>query len=322
MRIAICAMLTAAFVLLSSTPRADDMEKAKAAFERGTSLFHDGKYEEAALAFREANELRPNWKLLYNVGQSEAAAKRHGLALQAFEEYLSMGGDEIQTGRRAEVAEEIDRLRGIVGEIDLVAPVGAVVKVDGRDRGTTPLPGPMPVAAGALHTLQLEVDGEVLLTREVRVGSGRTVVVDADPNEEEGDDDQAEEGISSAAPEPPKEEVDGLRFGGWVLVGVGAATLIGSAITGGMALGLDGDLENECPDMECGPDYHDDVDRLRGLSIASDVMTGIGAAALAAGAVMVVISYKRDRGGREEVPVALVPVGGADGAGLVLEGRF
>lgn len=333
MRIAVFLFVAAFFISLCPASRADDQEAAKAAFKKGSDLFHEGKFDEAALAFREANTLSPNWKLLYNIGQSEAAAKRHGLALQAFEEYLSEGGDDIKEARRLEVAQEVTRLRGIVGEVSIVAPDGSEIFLDGRQRGTAPLPGPIPVPAGKLNELRIEKDGEVILAREIRVGSGRSIKVDAaiEDDDEAGPvasegtapllEDEAVDDTGGPAAVPP-DGVDGLKVGGWVLVGVGAAVLVGSAVTGGMALKLDGDLDEACPDSDCAPAHHEDVDKLKRLSVASDVMTGVGGAALAAGVVMVVVSAVRGRSDSEESNVTMAPVAGAGGLGLVLEGRF
>jgi tetratricopeptide (TPR) repeat protein len=101
MRYAIISLIMVTAVSVSATTRAEDQpDEAMAFFKKGIDLFNAEKYEDAASAFRRAYELKPNWKLNYNIGQSEAAAKRLGLALQAFEAYLSQGGDDISTERR------------------------------------------------------------------------------------------------------------------------------------------------------------------------------------------------------------------------------
>ena len=74
--------------------------QAKAEFSRGVELYNSGSYKEAAKAFRRANELKPSWSLLYNIAQSEAAAKNYGPAYEAFEEYLAKGGDDLTDERR------------------------------------------------------------------------------------------------------------------------------------------------------------------------------------------------------------------------------
>ncbi len=112
-------------LVFSAAPclHADD-DEAKAAFEEGKRHFHAEEFEEAADAFRKAHELKPNWKLLFNIGQSEAAAKRFGLALEAFETYLAQGGDEVQVDRRDEVLSEIKQFRDMTGFLELEGRVG------------------------------------------------------------------------------------------------------------------------------------------------------------------------------------------------------
>jgi Flp pilus assembly protein TadD len=61
---------------LSPRVEAGAADDAKRAYEEGVSHFESGRFPEAADAFRKAYELKPIWKLLYNIGQSEAAAKR------------------------------------------------------------------------------------------------------------------------------------------------------------------------------------------------------------------------------------------------------
>ena len=80
-------------VTLAQEPTADDKKKAKTAFDRGRASFEQQQYKDAADAFREAYDLMPSWKLLYNIGQAEAAGSRYGLALDSFERYLAVGGD-------------------------------------------------------------------------------------------------------------------------------------------------------------------------------------------------------------------------------------
>ena len=55
------------------------------------------RFLEAVRAFRSANEINPSWKIEFNIGQCEAALKRYGLAMEAFEKYLALGGDEVPT---------------------------------------------------------------------------------------------------------------------------------------------------------------------------------------------------------------------------------
>ena len=72
-----------------------DVSPAVVAFAEAKRYFMDGQFGKAAMKFREANVLKPSWKLFYNIGQCETAAKHYGLALEAFEQYLARGGDGV-----------------------------------------------------------------------------------------------------------------------------------------------------------------------------------------------------------------------------------
>lgn len=112
-------------------------------YQEGISLFNEGKYEKAAEKFESAYKARPTWKLLYNIGQSYAACKRYGLAIENFEQYLLQGGDDVSDGRIDYVTNELRRMQPLVGLIEMQAPVGTEVSVDGTKRGEIASAGPL-----------------------------------------------------------------------------------------------------------------------------------------------------------------------------------
>jgi tetratricopeptide (TPR) repeat protein len=103
MRLSICSVLLMVFSIVLPLRAAADVDEARREFEKGRQLFEAGDYREAAEAFRRANEEQPNWRLLYNIGQCEAAEKNYGLALESLEAYLAHGGDDVPD-RSAEAA--------------------------------------------------------------------------------------------------------------------------------------------------------------------------------------------------------------------------
>jgi tetratricopeptide (TPR) repeat protein len=119
--ILLCVVCVAQTVAASGAQR-----RAKVAFNDGTELFEQQKFSDAARRFRDAYEIRPNWKLLYNIGQCEAAARRYGVALELFESYMAAGGDNIDQERTRELIGEMERLRNLVGFLDFQdLPMGA-----------------------------------------------------------------------------------------------------------------------------------------------------------------------------------------------------
>ena len=180
MRVTCCWMTICALLLTGVSALAED-EQAEAAFDRGTAAFKEERFDEAVDAFREAYRLRPSWKILYNIGHGEAACKRYGLALDAFEQYLVKGGDEVPLDRQRAVREEIERLQGLVGYLKVIAPEGAMVSVDGVERDAAPLVRELPVAAAVVHAvtatrggaLQAETVGVRSVRHERRPPPGR-----------------------------------------------------------------------------------------------------------------------------------------------------
>jgi hypothetical protein len=288
-------------------------KQARKAFKEGVAHFEAGRMEEAVESFRKAYNISPSWKLLYNIGQAEAAAKHHGAALEAFEQYLSEGGDDLPPARRDEVVDEIRRLREMVGLLEFDAPDGSLIYVDGVERGTTPLPGRIRVSAGVDHEVKIVLGAEVLVKRVLRVGGNETLVV-------------------STAPDPPPppppgsptsgeagDDGDPVKTWGWITTSLGAALLITGGITGGVALSKNNDIESNCPGGDCEPPFHDDVDTRDALATTTNVLLSVGAAAAVAGILMLTVP------GGEEDPsgeVSVLPLAGDQTAGAALEWRF
>jgi hypothetical protein len=315
MRPLLVALVAGSILSISLVSHAEtDDEKAKAAFEFGKAWFNEGKYAEAADAFRRAYKLKPSWKLFYNIGQCEAAAKRYELALEAFEKYLSQGGDDVPKERQGEVRTEIKRLRDLVGYIEVDAPDGAVVIVDGIERDRVPLHGPIAIAAGVNHEVVVERKGTVLLTRTIRIGGDKTIRILAEETKQEDRVDH-----EGNEPRREGEKVDGLRLAGWMTAGLGGALLVASAATGGKAMSMNGDLKDVCPDNECPSNYWDDMDKMHNLGVATNVMLVFGSIALATGTTMIIFSYRDDEAKGE---IAALPLAGPEFIGASIQGRF
>ncbi len=299
---------------------------AKTAFDDGRAKFEAGQFKEAADAFRQAYDLMPSWKLLYNVGQAETAAGRYGLALDSFERYLAMGGDQVPTDRKEEVIAEITRMRAMVGFIEIKAPDGAVVFVDNVKRGVTPLPGRIKETAGIEHKVFVEIDKDNIFTRTVMVSGGETIVVEVstargetEVEESRTKDDPTTEDVRREVDEKAKPHP--MVTVGWVLTGTGAAVLIGGGVTGLLSIVKTKQLKKDCDGTVCPSSRSGDIDSLKTTSLLSSILLPVGAAIAGTGAVLLILGSKR-AAKKENNDISLVPLTSPDFNGLLLQGTF
>jgi tetratricopeptide (TPR) repeat protein len=109
------------------------------------------------------------------------------------------------------------------------------------------------------------------------------------------------------------------KVGGWVLAGVGAATLTTGAIFGASALGTGADIVAACTDatdgMICTGDAADLVKRRKVQAAIADVGVVLGVATLGTGLTLALLTS--DAGG-----VGLSPTVGLHGGGMRLDASF
>ncbi len=310
--------LTFGFVLLATClPRSARAEEsanaALAKFDEGVSLFNGGKFQAAAETFREAYNMRPSWKLLFNIGQSEAAAKRYGLALEAFEQFLAEGGDEITEDRRDEVLAEVVRLRKMVGYLKIEAAHDTAIFIDDLKRGTAPMNNLLPISAGINHTVRGELNNEVVFSDSYKVFGSQTMEVDMTNTDARPAETTVEPVVNdeSVEPEPVGTEAGvpsdvspkhPLLVAGWAVGGTGAAAAIAGGIVGGIALSKNNDLASQCKDTSC-PDRTGDESKYHSMANASTALLAAGGTVFAVGAVMLIVGAIQKK--RKAPPVAL-----------------
>jgi hypothetical protein len=121
--------------------------------------------------------------------------------------------------------------------------------------------------------------------------------------------------VKAPAPARP----DPTRTWGWAMVGVGAAVLAGAGVTGILTIQLDDDLSAKCDAAhKCAPDLQGDVDRLDTLALTTDVLLGVGAAAVITGTLLLTVFSGDAHAGDLKVQPSLGP--GTVGASI--SGRF
>jgi hypothetical protein len=155
-------------------PAAAKRAEASARFKRGTELFKEENYEAALVEFRRSYELTDEYRVLYNIAQVCYQLRDYVCAARSFESYLVRGGDELTPERQREVGEELVRLRGRIGTLEVVtSPPGADVTIDNVARGKTPLDHPVALSAGK-HHVNVSLAGKIPVTRDVEIAGAET----------------------------------------------------------------------------------------------------------------------------------------------------
>jgi hypothetical protein len=284
-------------------------QDARANYQQGLNLYAEGKFELAAIAFERAYELRPHFKILWNIAQVENELEHYAAARSAYVRYLDEGGAEVPADRREEAKAEIARLDTLVGTISIDAAIeGAAVFVDGKKRGQTPFDRPIPLDLGE-HEITVEKDGQRIHREVVRIAGGREVIVTVKDAGGELPGGEAASGDGRAG---------GKRLWTWVALGIGGAAGIAGGVMGGIALSKKADIDAQCEGKQCPAGTEDDADRVKRLALGADVLFGVAAAGVVAG---VVLFFVEPRAGSERA-VSVTPVVADGTAGLVVGGRF
>jgi hypothetical protein len=287
-------------------------EQARVQFEQGISLYEQGKFDQAAVAFQRAYELKPSYKILYNCAQAQNQLGHYAAALKAYTLYLAEGGDAVAPERKQEVRTEIERLNSLVGMLVIEADVdGATVFVDGRREGETPLTSPMIVDLGE-REIVVKHNGTEIHRELVTVAGGQRVVVEVE---------EAEPGGVGPAPAPVEAPAakGGRRIWTWVFAGTGAAVAIAGGVIGGVAMSREKKMFEGCVDGHCPPSYREEGDSIARLNLTADILYGVGAAFLITGIVLFFVEPRE----KQEPKVAVTAMGTvSDGFGLALDARF
>lgn len=225
---------TALGVPMPAGAEEDPREAARRHYEQGVALSNAADYAGALEQFRQAYAKSPNYAVLYNIGQAEAVLGHLLQAISALSRYLKDGGAEIPEPRREEVKAQLAALEARLAELTVTTEhTGAIVRVDGRDIGRTPLYEPIQLAPGRHVIILSDGDRSQTTTVEMREAERRTLTLTLPERPPPAAPPKAP--AAPAPVEPPKapvrahqEEPDGgtsaQRFLGFGLAGAGVAT--------------------------------------------------------------------------------------------------
>jgi hypothetical protein len=170
----ICCVLLLLAPLAPRAARADEDPRAQAgvAYARGIELAEQGLYAAALEQFKSAYEKSPHFAVLYNIGQAQMALGRPIEAIEALTRYVRDGADQVPLSRREQVQAQVALLESRLAELSVTTDrPGALVTVDGREVGRTPLYQPLRMAAGA-HTVSITMEGLTPIIKAIDLREG------------------------------------------------------------------------------------------------------------------------------------------------------
>ncbi len=295
-------------------------DKAAELARQALSLFEQGRWAEAVLAFDKAGQSAKSpvfdlyaARALRNASKLVEAEARFKLAANA---ELDASAPEPFVKARADAQQELAQLAPRIPKLRFAPSrplLDAEVTVDGKKVDPS---GAVAVNPGR-HKVIVREQGKQVLEREVETSDGGGAIEIAfDP------------GSASASVTKPSASLDSPRAGsegsllpGALVLGGGIASLVAGGVTGGLALSLKNDLEESCPGGNCPESSREDLDSANRLATASTATFIIGGI-LAAGGVTLLILRPGGDSGEPAPSVSLAPTLGWQTAGLVLGGRF
>jgi hypothetical protein len=148
---------------------------ARARFKEGVEFYDKGQYEQSRAAFLQAYALKKHPAVLLNLAWS---CLKSGHALDAekyFKQFLAEGKDATDK-QRADATDGVNQSRGKIGRIEVVAPPGTEITIDGDRAGSAPLSDPVAVEPGA-HTITFKGTDTSTDTQSVSVLGGEKATV-------------------------------------------------------------------------------------------------------------------------------------------------
>lgn len=336
--------------LQSGIAHAEDADReARQRYENAVKLYEDGAYDASLVELNRAAELRPSYKLYYNIGQVRFAMHDYAAAMDAYRQYLEKGGDKVPAARREQLKKELETLAQRVAKLNIEADVsGAEVFIDDVSVGVTPLAAPVVVNSG-IRRIALRHPDYLPQVRRVNIAGGvqekvsfvlvnggaanaapapATVSppISASPIAPSHPSAAPPSGASAKTVSVPAVSHSAadhssqrhIPWAGWALTGVFAA---GATVTGVLALSANSKLSDDINRLSLGSsEINSQASKVRTLAIVTDSLV---AAAVVAGGVSLWLTLSSDRAAEVPEKTATKPLRlGVGPSGLSLKGAF
>jgi hypothetical protein len=171
------ALFFAVWLASSTAAAGDGRPEAQEHFMLGVEHVKEKRWEPALAEFQRSYDALPTRAARKNIAVCLRELGRFDEALDAYAGLLRDFGRDLSRAERDAIDADVAQLRRFLGELVVSSdPPGAAVFVDGRERGTTPLAAPIPVAVGT-RAVRVAKEGFLAYETRVVVSSGDRSVV-------------------------------------------------------------------------------------------------------------------------------------------------
>jgi hypothetical protein len=160
------------------TDEATKIARAKVLFESGSKAYEGREFTQALELFARSRDVIASVPNTRSVAQCLFLLNRLDEAQEMYEELLTRFGDQLNESARTAVVTRMEEIHGRLASLDVAANVDGIVVIDGRQRGKLPLVAPIHALPGR-HVVRVLKDGYETFEREVSIGVGETLSLDA-----------------------------------------------------------------------------------------------------------------------------------------------
>jgi hypothetical protein len=285
----------------------DQQKQAQQRYEQGVQHYKEGRFADAAEAFRSSYEIvaSPNSRLMYGralreSGKLENAYEELALAQQEASELAIALPKYASAGESAEAEAEALLKRVAVLRVEVKGAERNEIELSVGERTVPPQRWRAIAVKPGTYEIQARVAGasRVTQTAQATLGQITRVVLDVGATATAASD---EAGGALGAPEgvPAGGTVEHdrgtpqsdhpLRPWAFVAGGIGLVGFATFAVAGSMSQKTFSDLEDECPNKTCPAELQDDIDRGKGEQMVANVGLIVGAVGVTAGVALFVI---------------------------------
>ncbi len=288
-------------------PQSNEM-RAERHFKTGKQKYDAGHYDEACAEFAESLRLGPQLGTLLNLALCHETTGKVATAWHEFHHGAAWAAQNGQRDRRDYAMQHIRTLETRLPRVVLHLPSSSAIAeldVDGEPLPETRWYLPLYLDPGE-HAVAVHAPGKRRTTVSFRVTTSMTDQIVTIPAL------QDDEAIAAPAPAPkpaPPPPAGGRRTAGLVVLGIGGATLVASAVLGAITVAKLSDAEEQCAGDACTPAgvsaYHD----AGSFALATAVAAPVGLAAVLVGGFFA-FGGKRDSAARVSVGPTAVSIRG------------